>query len=74
LSSNARVLRDPAPVIQVSVLDDSSVNLAVRPWTTVPDYVAAQGEINKAIVEAFRRRSIAIPFPQREVRVLPAPA
>ena len=70
LRSNARVLGDPAPVIQVSVLADSSVNIAVKPWTAVPDYIAAQGEINKAIVEAFRGRNIVIPFPQREVRVL----
>jgi small-conductance mechanosensitive channel len=36
----------------------------------VPDYVAAQGEITKAIVEAFRSRGIVIPLPQREVRML----
>ena len=70
LRSNPRVLKDPAPVIQVSVLDDSSINIAAKPWTTVPDYSAAQGEINKAIVEVFRGRNIVIPFPQREVRIL----
>jgi small conductance mechanosensitive channel len=68
--SNPRVLRDPAPVIQVSVLADSSVEVSVKPWTAVPDCIAAQGEINKAIVEAFRSRNIVIPFPRREVRVL----
>ena len=68
--SNPRVLREPAPVIAVSVLADSSVNIAVKPWTAVADYIVAQGEINKAIVEAFRGRSIVIPFPQREVHVV----
>lgn len=70
LRSNPRLLKDPAPVIHVSVLADFSVNIAVRPWAAVPDYVAAQGEINKAIVEAFRGRDIVIPLPQREVRIL----
>jgi len=70
LQSNPRVLKDPAPVIQVSVLADFSVDIAVKPWVAVPDLVAAQGEINKAIVEAFRGRSIVIPLPQREVRML----
>jgi small conductance mechanosensitive channel len=70
LQSNARLLKDPAPVIHVSVLANSSVNIAVKPWAAVPDYVAAQGEITKAIVEAFRSRGIVIPLPQREVRML----
>jgi small conductance mechanosensitive channel len=64
------VLQDPAPLIQVIRLADSSVNIAVKPWVNVPDYVAAGGEINKAVVEMFRGRNIVIPFPQHEVRLL----
>ena len=70
LRANPRVLAEPAPVVQVKVLSDSAVDIGVRPWTAVDDYIAAPGEINKAIVEAFRARGIAIPFPQREVRLL----
>jgi len=70
LQSNARILREPAPVIQTSMLGDSSVTIAVKPWVAVPDFVAATGEINKAVVETFRERGITIPFPQREVRLL----
>jgi len=70
LQSNPRVLKDPPPVIAVSVLGDSSINIAVKPWLSVVDYGPAAGEINKAIVETFRARTIIIPFPQREVRML----
>ena len=70
LQANARVLKEPAPVIQVALLADSSVNIAVKPWVGVPDYVAATGEINRALLEAFRERRIVIPFPQQEVRIL----
>jgi small conductance mechanosensitive channel len=70
MQGNPRVLKDPAPVIQVTLLADSSINIAVKPWVKVPDYVQAGGEINKAIVETFRGRNIVIPFPQREVRIL----
>jgi small conductance mechanosensitive channel len=70
LQANRRVLQDPAPLIQVMLLADSSVNIGVNPWVNVPDYVAAVGEINKAVVETFRARDIVIPFPQREVRLL----
>ncbi len=70
LQSNPRVLKDPVPVMQVVMLADSSVNIGVKPWVNVPDFPAAAGEINKAIVETFREREIVIPFPQREVRIL----
>jgi small conductance mechanosensitive channel len=70
LAGNGRVLPDPPPAIQVASLADSSIEIAVRPWVNVPDFGAARGELNRAIVESFRNKSIVIPFPQREVRVL----
>jgi small conductance mechanosensitive channel len=52
------------------MLADSSINIAIRPWIKVSDYVSAQGEINQAIAEQLRAANISIPFPQREVRML----
>jgi small conductance mechanosensitive channel len=72
LGGNARVLAEPPPVIQVASLADSSIEIAVRPWVNVPDFGAARGELNRAIVERFRHQGIVIPFPQREVRMLGA--
>jgi small conductance mechanosensitive channel len=71
LRNNPRILKQPTPTIGVSVLADSSIHLAVKPWTSVIDYVPAGNEINQAIVEAFRSRNIPIPFPQYGVRMLP---
>lgn len=70
VSQNPRVLKDIAPVVGVSVLADSSINIVIKPWVNVPDFGPAGAEINKAIVEEFRSRSITIPFPQHEVRLL----
>jgi small conductance mechanosensitive channel len=70
VSRNPRVLKEIAPVVGVSVLADSSINIVVKPWVNVPDFGPAGAEINKAIVEEFRSRSITIPFPQHEVRLL----
>jgi small conductance mechanosensitive channel len=70
LRANPRVLREPAPYVQVATLADSSVNINVRPWVNVPDYPAAIGELNRSLLETFRQRGISIPFPQREVRLL----
>lgn len=70
LAANPRVLKDPAPVVGIASLDDSAVTLGPGPWVAVEDVVAARGEVYQAVVERFRARGIAIPFPQREVRVL----
>jgi len=70
LRANPRVLQEPSPVLRVSALADSSVNIAVRPWVAVADYGPASGELNRAILESFRQGGITIPFPQREVRLL----
>jgi small conductance mechanosensitive channel len=70
LRANSRVLREMEPVIRVSVLADSSVNIVIRPWVSVQHFGVTTGEINKAILETFRERGVVIPFPQREVRLL----
>ncbi|MEO8158838.1 MAG: mechanosensitive ion channel family protein [Betaproteobacteria bacterium] len=70
LRGNPRVLQEPAAIIGVSVLADSSIQVAVKPWTHVADFGPAGREIKKAIVEAFRGGNIVIPFPQHEVRML----
>lgn len=70
LHANSRVLQDPVPVVGVSRLADFSVAIGVGPWVAVPDFVAASAEINKAILEQFRAKGIAIPLPQHEVRML----
>jgi small conductance mechanosensitive channel len=70
LMTNPRVLKDPAPMVGISMLADSSIGIAIKPWTTVADFGPAGAEINQAIVEKFRANRIEIPFPQTEVRLL----
>lgn len=70
LSSDTRVLADPAPQIAVSELADSSVNLIVRPWVNKNDYWALKFDLTRAIKEAFDQNGIEIPFPQRTVHMV----
>jgi len=70
LKQNPRVLKELTPGVGVSMLADSSINIAVKPWVKVSDYGAAGAEIYQAIVERFRASRVEIPCPQREVRVL----
>mgnify|MGYP003345304665 CR=1 FL=1 len=60
-------------VIQVAMLADSSIDIAIRPWVPVLEYGAAMGDVNAAVLEAFRARGIDMPFPQREVRLVGGP-
>jgi small conductance mechanosensitive channel len=69
VSSDPRVLKDPAPVVAVSELGDSSVNLVVRPWTKPTDYWAVFFEtMEKGKVE-LEKAGLTIPFPQRDVHM-----
>lgn len=74
LKANPRVLRDPAPVVGINALEASSINISVQPWVGVPDYEAAQLEIYRAVLDAFRQHRIEIPFPQQEIRMLGTPS
>jgi small conductance mechanosensitive channel len=72
LRENPRVLRDPSPSVGVGRLAEGGVMIAVGPWTRVADYGAAGSEINRAILDAFRERGIALP-PPRELRLVAPP-
>jgi small conductance mechanosensitive channel len=70
VAANTRVLRDPAPQVQIVALAESVVQIALKPWVAVTDYPLVIGELSLAVVETCRRRGISMPFPQREVRLI----
>ena len=74
LNRNARVLKDPAPVVGTAALDDSSIVIAVKPWVALADYGPVQAEINQAILESYRENQVKIALPLREVRFLNNPS
>ena len=70
LAQNPKVLQEPKPVISVLALADSSVRLAVRPWTSVTDFSDVSSDVTLAVFAAFRANGISMPVPQREVRLI----
>lgn len=68
------VLREPEAVIRMHELADSSVNFIVRPWTNTEDYWNVYWDIMRDVKLRFDKEGISIPFPQRDVHVIPAPA
>ena len=67
LNADERILKDPAAVVAVSELADSSVNFVVRPWVATPDYWAVRWAVTEEIKNVFDANGISIPFPQQDV-------
>jgi small conductance mechanosensitive channel len=70
LAADERVLADPAPVVAVSELADSSVNLVVRPWCKREDYWPMRFDLLRRLKEALDQGGISIPFPQHDVHIV----
>ena len=65
MNSDPKVLKDPAPSVNVSELADSSVNFAVRPWSTVANYWDVYfGTLERCKI-ALDEAGIEIPYPHR---------
>ena len=64
-----RVLKDPALMVVVSELADSSVNLTARAWTKADDYWSVFFETTEKVKKAFDEKCISIPFPQTDVHL-----
>ncbi len=63
LTSHPKVLQNPAPTVNVSELADSSINFAVRPWSTADDYWDVYFGITENVKEALDAAGIEIPYP-----------
>lgn len=66
---DARILKEPAPLIAVSALADSSVNFTVRPWVKTGDYWGVMFDLTEAVKKRFDERGISFPFPQQDVHL-----
>lgn len=71
IKQDSRVLSEPEPMIAVTELADSSVNLVVRAWVKKEDYWGVKFDHTRKIKEAFDENDIEIPFPQRVVHMMP---
>jgi small conductance mechanosensitive channel len=67
MENDDRVLKDPAPLVAVAELADSSVNLAVRPWCDPAVYWDVYFDMMENAKEALDKAGVTIPFPQTDV-------
>ena len=69
MKSDENVMSDPSPFVGVSELADSSINLAVRPWTHPATYWDVYFETLENCKNALDKGDITIPFPQVDVHM-----
>ncbi|WP_310491926.1 mechanosensitive ion channel family protein [Dechloromonas sp.] len=71
-AAQERVLADPPPKVFLTQFADSSINLELGFWIDDPEKGKGNivSDINFAIWRTFKANGVAIPFPQREVRLL----
>ena len=63
-------LQDPAPVVYVNELADSSVNFTLRVWSKTEHYWDTHFYLIEQIKLTFDKEGIEIPFPQRDVHII----
>lgn len=70
LTSHPLVLKEPAPLVRLVELADSSINFNVRPWVNTSDYWDVYYDIMESTKEALDNAGIEIPYPhQVEIQV-----
>lgn len=67
--NHPKVLKDPKPIVLVRDLADSSIDLAVRPWSKLEDFFEMRSDILEQIKLKFDENGVTIPFPQRDVHI-----
>ncbi len=65
IKADKRVLADPAPVIRVSELNSSSVDIIARPWVSTPDYWETRWALIQNVKNALDEAGISIPYPHQ---------
>jgi small conductance mechanosensitive channel len=70
IGEEPRILAEPAPIVIVKNLGESSVDLEARFWVQVTDHFGVSNAIREAVKKAFDAEGISFPFPQREVLLI----
>jgi small-conductance mechanosensitive channel len=70
-AANPDVLADPAPGVRLLAFGEDGLHFELRAWSSTLLHRRGRltSALNFAILEAFTRHGVEIPFPQRDVRI-----
>lgn len=66
---DSRILKTPETFVQLSKLNESSVDITVRAWVNSADYWAVFFSMNEKVYKTFAAEGLNIPFPQMDVHM-----
>jgi len=72
LADHPKVLEKPESNVRIHELGDSSVNFVCRPWVKTDDYWDVYWDVTEAVKREFDAQGVSIPFPQRDVHLIPS--
>lgn len=70
LSRLPDVTQTPLPQIGIQAFGDSAIEIGLRYWVPTKRLFQTRAAVNLAVYQALQQAGIAIPFPQRVVRLL----
>ena len=70
VDAEPRFLKEPAPLIILQSIEESSVKITLRVWTSVQDYWAIYWDMTKTVKAKIEEAGLHIPLPQRNVSVV----
>jgi len=65
MTSHPKVLKDPAPSVNINKMGDGMITLTVRPYATVADYWDVYFGVQEEIKLAFEKNNVTPPVPTR---------
>ena len=65
------IVDSPVPQIGIQEFADSSVNIGMRYWVPTKQYFQTLYQANMAVFTALNEAGITIPFPQRDIHMVP---
>lgn len=67
--ADARILKEPAPIIELIKMSDSSIDITVRARVKPEDYWAVFFRMNELVYKTFPEEGLHFPFPQVDVHM-----
>lgn len=70
VKTDARILKEPAPVVAVEALEDTAAKVVLQLWTSSADYFNVLYDFNSKVKAAFEHEGIGIAYPRQIVELI----
>ena len=68
-NDDSRILKDPAPFVEIGQLNSSSVDIRMRAWVKSADYWPVFFSMNEKVYKTLPQEGLHFPFPQLDVHL-----